>query len=66
MTAKYPPTIKKFSLFYQIFHIRGIPYISYTSRGMGGGGQHKCIQLRTSGEGGSEHDQNYAFCMQVY
>ena len=45
--------------------VRGLPLITYASRG-GWGGQHNCIQMRTRGEGGSEHDQKYAFCTQVY
>ena len=34
--------------------------------GVGGGGQHLCIQMHSRGEGGSEHDQKYAFCTEVY
>ena len=45
--------------------LRGLPLITYAARG-GWGGQHQCIQMRTRGEGGSEHDQKYAFCTQVH
>ena len=44
---------------------RGLPLIMYTSMGGGEGvntNAYKCVQ----GGGGSEHDQKYAFCMQVY
>ena len=45
--------------------IRGLPLITYAPRGGGGVNTYayKCIQ---GGKGGSEHDQKYAFCTQVY
>ena len=43
---------------------RGLPLITYAP--MGGGGSTLSIQMRTRGERGSEHDQKYTFCTQVY
>ena len=54
----------KIAWHHKMAHVWGLPLIIYASRGVGG--QSQCIQMRTRGEGGSEHDRMYAFCTQVY
>ena len=43
---------------------RGLPLITYALRG--GGGSTLMHTNAYKGEGGSEHDQKYAFCTQFY
>ena len=45
---------------YNINRVMG-PSINYVRIKGGWGGQHQCIQMRTRGEGGSDHDQNTHF-----
>ena len=51
--------------YWEFFFIRGLPLIMYAARGGGGvnTNAYKCV---LGGEGGSEHDQKYAFCTQMY
>ena len=54
---------KTLDIFYDHYH-RGLPLITYASRG--GGGVNTNVYKSVQGGGGSEHVQKYAFCMQVY
>ena len=44
---------------------RGLPLITYAPR-RGGGSTLMHTNVYKGGGGGSEHDQKYAFCTQVY